>query len=143
MFDVITQELEASGPGAFAVIDRILEVMLIEAFRNSIRTRSLRTASWLTALQDPRLGRVLSDIHFSPEKNWTVAKLAATAGMSRSSFAALFHTATGRTPMEHLARWRMHELPISSPTGQNRSVSEVVEQVGTQIEQQAAPGVIG
>ena len=32
--------------------------------------------------------------------------------------------------MEHLARWRMHELPISSPTGQNRSVSEVVEQVG-------------
>ena len=130
MFDVVTHELAAARPGAFAVIDRILEIMLIEAFRNSILTRSVSSANWLGALQDKRLGRVLEDIHFSPEKNWTVAKLAATAGMSRSSFATLFHTATGRTPMEHLMRWRMQRAAHFLTDGQNRPVSEVVERVG-------------
>ncbi len=38
---------------------------------------------------------------------WTVASLAAAAGMSRSAFAARFGAVVGRPPMTYLAGWRL------------------------------------
>ena len=130
VFDVVNREMSAARPGASSIIDRMLEIMLIEALRHKIHARSTGAAAWLAALQDQRIGRVLHRIHFAPHENWTVARLAEVAGMSRSSFATLFHALTGRTPMEHLARWRMQRAAHFLTDGQSRSVSEVIERVG-------------
>jgi AraC-like DNA-binding protein len=42
-----------------------------------------------------------------PACAWTVQKLAARAGMSRSTFAERFRERTGETPIAYLTRWRM------------------------------------
>lgn len=130
MFSGVASELADRRQGAFSIIDRMLETMLIEALRDGMTTSAERPSSWLSALQDQRIGRALHEIHFAPQENWTVASLAETAGMSRSSFAARFRALTGRTPMEHLARWRMQRAANLLTDGQHRSVSEVIGRVG-------------
>lgn len=130
VFDVINSEMSTARPGSFSIVDRMLETMLIEALRHRLQASSVGSASWLRALQDQRIGRVLHKIHFSPQENWTVARLAKVAGMSRSSFTTLFHTLTGRTPMEHLTRWRIQRAAHLLTDGQSRSVRETLEQVG-------------
>jgi AraC-like DNA-binding protein len=61
----------------------------------------------VAALRDPTLGRALHAIHEHPARDWTVARLAAEAGQSRSAFAAAFTRTLGQTPLAYLARWRM------------------------------------
>jgi AraC-like DNA-binding protein len=41
---------------------------------------------------------------------WTVASLAAVAGMSRSSFAERFRMRVGMAPLDYLTRWRMYRV---------------------------------
>jgi len=62
---------------------------------------------WFAALADPRLREAVAAIHRDPARRWTLADLAKTAAMSRSSFAEAFRNRTGETPMSYLARWRM------------------------------------
>lgn len=42
-----------------------------------------------------------------PGRDWTVDKLAALAGMSRSMFAERFHAAVGEPPLRYLTRLRL------------------------------------
>lgn len=130
MFEVVTREHDEPRPGSFSIIDRLFETMLIEALRGGIDAGSTPPVSWLAALRDKRIGRALHEIHFASHENWTVEKLAQIAGMSRSSFATRFHALTGRTPMEHLARWRMQRAAHFLTDGQGGSVNQVVERVG-------------
>lgn len=127
VFDIVAREMASARPGSFAIIDRMLETMLIETLRTGLDNDA---SSWLSALRDPRIGRALSKMHFEPQTDWTVAGLAEVAGMSRSSFATRFRSLTGRTPMEHLARWRMQRAAHLLTDGQHRSVGEVTARVG-------------
>ena len=65
-------------------------------------------AGWLGALREPRIGGALERIHEAPEKAWSIDELARGVGMSRSAFASRFKALVGETPMQYLARWRMH-----------------------------------
>lgn len=62
---------------------------------------------WLSALADPELGAALRPIREHPGTPWTVARLAAQAGLSRSAFAARFTRLAGRAPLQYLTYWRM------------------------------------
>ena len=55
------------------------------------------------------MGTALSAIHNSVKTPWTVRTLAATAGMSRSAFAARFKEVLGQTPLEYVTEWRMQK----------------------------------
>ncbi len=68
-------------------------------------------------------------MHDALDRRWTVADLAATAGMSRSVFAQRFKNMTGEGPLEYLTRRRMHkarELILES----DRKLSDVAAVVG-------------
>jgi transcriptional regulator GlxA family with amidase domain len=67
-------------------------------------------ANWLAGLADPRIGRALRCFHDDVAAEWTVARLAAGAGMSRSSFAERFTAKVGVTPVDYLTSWRMHRV---------------------------------
>ena len=47
-------------------------------------------------------------IHRQPERDWTVAGLAASVHMSRSVFSDRFTALVGAPPLLYLTRWRMH-----------------------------------
>ena len=46
-------------------------------------------------------------MHARVGEPWTVAKLAARVGLSRSGFALRFTELVGEPPLQYLARWRM------------------------------------
>lgn len=102
----ISRERERAEAGHAALITRLLEVLWLQAVR---QTAACGVASgWLAGLQDARLARALAQIHHHPAAPWTVASLAQEAHMSRASFASTFSRCVGEPPMTYLTRWRIH-----------------------------------
>lgn len=91
--------------GSEIVLDRLVDVLLIEALR-STRGKDA-PAGLLRGLADPRLARAMRQVHAEPARHWTVMKLARLASLSRSAFFERFTSAVGLPPMEYLLRWRM------------------------------------
>lgn len=109
------------------VLERLLEVLLIEALRSGMETTS---ASGLSrGLGDERLAAALHALHARPEHPWTVADLAAEAALSRSAFFARFNRIVGLPPMEYLLAWRM---ALAKQLLRNRElrIDQVAERVG-------------
>ena len=97
-------EAQAPGPGASLMISRLIDVLVIRAFRLWVQTAPPEQKGWLGALADARISRALKAIHVDPFRPWTVAGL---AGLSRSNFAERFATLTGATPLQYQTRWRL------------------------------------
>jgi AraC-like DNA-binding protein len=107
VIDLIMEECGGDEPGKEMILQRMLEVLLVEALRwHGIATDADR-AGLLNGMRDPALARVLGAIHADVRADWTVASLAKIAGQSRSAFAARFGAVLGCGPIEYLARWRM------------------------------------
>lgn len=105
---LIEDECAADGPGRDMILQRLLEVMLIEALRHETPGREASfEAGLLAGLGDPALAKALRALHSEVGRRWTVADLARIACLSRSAFAARFRAKAGCGPMEYLARWRM------------------------------------
>jgi AraC-like DNA-binding protein len=81
---------------------------VIQAIRAWIERDPAAQTGWLGALRDRQVGPAIATLHREPARPWTVATLAAEAAMSRSAFAARFSELVGETPMQYVARWRMH-----------------------------------
>ena len=104
----IAAETVQDLPGSAAILDRLAEVLFVQAMRSRIQSSLLGgSPSWLRALGDRRIGEALRLMHLEPGHAWTVPTLARRVSMSRSAFAARFRTLVGETPLEHLTRWRM------------------------------------
>jgi transcriptional regulator GlxA family with amidase domain len=85
--------------------------------------------SWLVALRDSRLSRVIETVIDDPAASHTVESLSESAAMSRSAFAALFTRSFDRTPMafvHHVRMQRASELL----EGTSLSVDQVATRVG-------------
>ena len=59
-------------------------------------------------LCDARLLTALEAIHDRPADPWTLESLAALCHMSRTAFATRFRAQMNLSPMQYLARWRIH-----------------------------------
>jgi AraC-like DNA-binding protein len=102
---LVGDETRNARPGRDLILERLLEVLLIEALRCGTDTAAVPSVA--RGLSDDRLAAALRAIHASPARGWTVADLAAVAAMSRSAFFARFHRIVGMPPMEYLLTWRM------------------------------------
>lgn len=105
---LIADEASALRPGGEAVITRLSDILVIQAIRSWIETEGAGQVGWLSALQDPQVGRAISLVHRDPARPWTVASLAGELAMSRSAFAARFTELAGEPAMRYVTRWRMH-----------------------------------
>lgn len=107
LIELLAEECATDYPGKELIIQRMLEVLLVEALRwQSIEGQGV-TAGLLNGMKDPSLTRAIQAIHSDVRASWTVAGLASIAGMSRSAFSARFGETIGCAPIEYLARWRM------------------------------------
>lgn len=107
MIELIMEECKNAEPGKDMILQRMLEVLLIEALRwRGFAADDIR-AGLIKGMRDPALARVLQSMHADVRAHWTVAALAKVAGLSRSAFAARFGDVLGCGPIEYLARWRM------------------------------------
>lgn len=101
-------EAERARCGQRLLADRLFEVLLLQLLRWMLDQREAPLPLGLMrGLADPRLARALTALHARPGAAWTLADMAAEAGMSRSRFAEAFREALGQTPADYLADWRL------------------------------------
>lgn len=128
VLSLVDRESSRGAPGWIAIANRLSEVVMIQVLRAWI-TRQPQAVGALQAMHDPRINRALEAIHNRPEEPWTVQSLAATAGMSRTSFSTVFTELMGATPLQYMTSWRM-EVARSLLHAQSVTLGEVAERVG-------------
>ncbi len=127
LMQLLGDEAASSKPGREAVLQHLLEVLLIEALRSSVELGA--SPGLLRGLSDDRLSAAIRGMHARPEHGWTVAELAREAALSRSGFHQRFLSAVGMAPMEYLTAWRL-ALSKDLLRKQECSVGEIARQVG-------------
>jgi AraC-like DNA-binding protein len=127
--DLIMDEYSAVRPGRDVLLQRLLEVMLVEALRwPSLRQESL-PAGLIAGLRDTQISVALREMHSAVRHGWTVGGLAKRAGMSRSAFASRFGATVGCAPKEYLSRWRM-SLARDILSHERKSLDELAGEIG-------------
>jgi AraC-like DNA-binding protein len=124
-------EATADLPGRSLVLDRLLELVLIEALRYRPSDIGGSRSSLLSGLADTRIGNALRIMHADTKRSWTLAALAREVGMSRSAFASRFLQLVGVPPIEYLSTWRMR-LAKSALTSSKVPMIDIAEIAGYQ-----------
>lgn len=106
LFSVLLDEAAGRRCGHAAVLDRLVEVLVVKLLRLAIERR-LMDRGVMAGLSDARLARALTAVHAAPQVEWTLERMAARAGMSRSRFAEHFSAVMGVPAAEYLKRWRI------------------------------------
>jgi len=126
--NVIIQETDSGRPGAEVVVNRLAEVLFIQALRTYMEQSNL-TQGYFAALKDPFINQALRLIHAQPEAPWKLATLARRVGLSRSAFANRFKALVGLPVLRYLTDWRMYKArQLLQRTG--LSQLDIAEQVG-------------
>ncbi|GGZ39034.1 AraC family transcriptional regulator [Asticcacaulis endophyticus] len=129
VIDLIMEECGQDEPGKDMILQRMLEVLLVEAMRWDGIGPGDDRAGLLNGMRDPVLARVLGAMHANVRADWTVASLARVAGQSRSAFAARFGAVLGCGPIEYLARWRM-ALAKDALLHGAKSLDRIADEIG-------------
>jgi AraC-like DNA-binding protein len=104
---LLVDEVGRDQPGQEAVLDRLLDVLLVAVLREWFARPEAHAPGWYRAHGDPVVGPALRAVHDNPAHPWTVAALAARAGVSRATLARRFTELVGEPPMSYLAGWRI------------------------------------
>ncbi|BEP14291.1 AraC family transcriptional regulator [Acidothermaceae bacterium B102] len=101
----LADEIVRDEPGQEAVLDRLLDLLLIAVLRTWFSRGD--APGWYAAYGDPVVGPALRLLHHEPATPWTVASLAAAIGVSRAGLARRFQQLVGEPPMTFLTHWRL------------------------------------
>jgi AraC-like DNA-binding protein len=127
-FVELVAEMREARPGSTTIIECILRRCLIAILRRLWREPG-EPPHWVTALENPRLGRVVAAMLDRPADHHTLENLSAIAGMSRSVFAREFSAAFGRPAILFLREVRLrraaHQLQAT-----RHSVQSIANAVG-------------
>jgi AraC-like DNA-binding protein len=104
---LLTREMTGTGTAQELVLDRLLDLLLVSVLRSWLASPDPGVPGWHQAQGDPVVGPALWLIHDDPAYGWTVAALAARAGVSRASLARRFTELVGEPPMAYLTSWRI------------------------------------
>lgn len=120
--DLMAEEARGERAGGEAMVTRLADILVVQALRAWLEHDPAARDGWLGALRDPSIGPALALIHRAPERDWTVASLAAACAMSRSAFAARFTELVGEPALRYLVRHRMHVALAALRGGEPASV---------------------
>jgi len=129
LMQMMRTEQRLTGLGSTAVLDRLIDVLLVYVIREWLTEADSLSASWLTALRDPVLAEVLARIHAEPAAPWNVERLAAAGGVSRATLGRRFVEFVGESPSAYLTRWRLH-LAARRLRTTDDSVGKIARSVG-------------
>ena len=107
LISLLEAEMGRDEPGQEAVLDRLLDLLLIGVVRAWFNRPESDAPGWYLAQGDPIVGPVLRMLYNNPSYPWTLARLAAQVGVSRAALARRFTALVGEPPMRFLAEWRL------------------------------------
>lgn len=128
--DLLFAESDQTRCGSRLLTNRLFEIVLIQVLRWIIDhpVQARVSQGMMMGLSHPRLAKSLVALHRAPEQEWSLERMAAIAGMSRSAFAAAFKRATGATPAAYLLDWKLSVAGSLLRSG--RSVKQVALDLG-------------
>jgi AraC-like DNA-binding protein len=129
LLGLLAEEIVRDEPGQEAVLDRLLDLLLIAVLRAWFARPDTGAPGWYRAHSDPVVGKALDLIHNAPAHPWTVAELAAEAGVSRAALARRFTELVGEPPMTFLTDWRL-SLAADLLLEPGATIGSVAYQVG-------------
>ena len=123
-FDLMLEEVEAEATGGRALAGALMKSCLVLMMRRRLETMAADPVG-LGGRLLPGMRRALNVILDLPGAQHDVGRLAAAAGMSRSSFAKAFAQAFNVTPMAFVARARLQHAAglLRSTQGPVKSIA--------------------
>ena len=129
LIDVLANEMGKDQLGQQAVLDRLLDLLLVSSLRAWFDRPDAMPPGWYRAQSDPVVGRVLMLIQHNPDRPWTLASLAAAVGISRAGLARRFGSLVGEPPMTFLTTWRL-ALAADLLSETSHTLEHIAHQVG-------------
>lgn len=127
------RETSERRPGGDALLERLSEMMFVDAARRYLESLPEDATGWLAGLRDRYVGKALALLHEHPMREWTVDDLAKEAAISRSALYERFVQFVGQPPMQYLANWRI-QLGSRMLRESNRTVAAIAMEVGYESE---------
>jgi AraC-like DNA-binding protein len=129
VIDQAVEESSSRRPGGDAVLERLSEMMFVDAARRYLESLPEGATGWLAGLRDRFVGKALTLMHARPEHDWSIDELANGVGLSRSALHERFTKFVGHAPMQYLASWRI-QLGSRLLLETNRNVATIALDVG-------------
>ncbi|MEV6753246.1 AraC family transcriptional regulator [Streptomyces sp. NPDC051214] len=104
---LLADEITKDEPGQDVVLDRLLDLLMIATLRAWFSRPEAEAPAWYRAMGDPVVGQAIRLLQDDPAHPWTIAALAAKAGVSRAALARRFTELVGEPPMAYLTGWRL------------------------------------
>lgn len=98
LLDVVRREAEGLDGGTEAVLTQLLTLLVLQALRAHLATR---TPEELGALMSPEVGRAVSFIHRNLDREIRIADLCREAALSSTVLSERFRESLGLAPMEY------------------------------------------
>jgi AraC-like DNA-binding protein len=100
-------ESRQSRAGSAAVLERVSEMVFVDAARRYLEALPPDASGWLAALRDRHVGKAIELMHADPAQPWTLEELGRQVALSRSALHERFVELVGQAPMQYLTNWRM------------------------------------
>jgi AraC-like DNA-binding protein len=126
---LLGREIAHPGLATDLLLDRLVDVLLVEVLRTWLASSPLVDASWWGVLRDPLLLRAVTRLHEAPGYPWTTEALAREVATSKQTLVRRFATFAGTTPGAYLARWRM-DLAAHRLRDTDDTLAEIAADVG-------------
>jgi AraC-like DNA-binding protein len=104
---LLSDELASTAPAQQVMLDRLLDIALIETLRAWFAQPDTTPPGWYAAHADPVVGPALRLVHGDPARQWTLGELARQVGASRATLARRFRDVVGEPPATYLTNWRI------------------------------------
>ncbi len=129
MLHQAVNESRQRRPGNAAVLERVSEMVFVDAARRYLESLPADASGWLAALRDRHVGRAIGLMHERPAEPWSIDELGRQVGLSRSALHERFAELVGQPPMQYLANWRMQRAAGLLREG-HATVATIAQEVG-------------
>lgn len=129
LLELLAEEMGRDDLGQDAVLDRLLDLLLVNAVRAYLARATDEAPGWFRAHGDPVVGQAVRLLQDDPARAWTLASLARETGVSRATLARRFTEVVGEPPMQFLTQWRL-TLAADLILDPAETISSVAEKVG-------------
>lgn len=133
VLDQAVYESRQRRPGSAATLERVSEMVFVDAARRYLESLPADASGWLAGLRDRHVGRAIGLLHERPADPWTIDELGRQVGLSRSALHERFAELVGQPPMQYLTSWRMQCGARLLREG-NATVATIAQEVGYESE---------